>query len=69
MERFARVNALAAQDPEYRQLQQQLARLDLPFLAALEKLEPRERETILDYVRLLGTAALRLTELACENME
>lgn len=65
MERFERVYALAAQDPEYQQLQQQMARLDRSFLAALEKLNPEDREVIWDYIRTLGTSALRLTEIAC----
>lgn len=68
-ERFERVHALAAKDPEYQQLQCQMAGLDLPFLAVLEKLEPEDRAVIRDYVRTLGTSALRLTELACEMMK
>ena len=63
--RFERIHALAAKDPEFGELQSQLARLDLPFLAALEKLEPEDRGVILDYIRTLGASALRLTEIAC----
>ena len=65
---FARVHALAAEDPEYQQLQSQMAGLDLPFLAVLEKLEPEDRQVILDYIRALGASALRLTEIACETI-
>ena len=68
-ERFERVHALAAKDPEYQQLQRQMAGLDLPVLAVLEKLEPKDRAVMMDYVRALGTAAMRLTEIACENMK
>ncbi len=68
-ERFDRVHALAAQDPEYQLLQSQLAGLDIPFLAVLEKLDQEGREIIRDYIRILGTSALRLTEIACEHMK
>ena len=68
-DRFERVHALAAKDPEYQQLQQQMAGLDLPFLAVLEKLEPEDRQVILDYIRALGASALRLTEIACETIK
>ena len=67
-ERFERVHALAAKDPQYQQLQRQMAGLDLPFLAVLEKLEPEDRRVIMDYIRALGTSALRLTEIACEHI-
>ena len=68
-ERFERVHALAAKDPEYQNLQQQLVGLDLPVLEVLEKLEPRDQAVIRDYIRILGTSALRLTEIACENIK
>lgn len=68
-ERFAQVHILAAKDPEYQQLQSQMAGLDLPFLAALEKLNPADRQIIRDYVRALGASALRLTEIACEYLK
>ena len=67
--RFERIHALAAEDPAYQHLQRQMAGLDLPFLAVLEKLEPEDRQVILDYTRALGTSALRLTEIACEYMK
>ena len=66
--RFDGVYALAAKDPGYHQLQRQLAAMDLPFLEVLEKLNPEDRAVVREYVRLLGTSALRLTEIACENM-
>ena len=68
-ERFERVHALAAKDPQYQQLQHQMAGLDLPVLEVLEKLEPQDREILMDYIRILGTSALRLTEIACENIK
>ena len=66
--RFERIHALAATDPEYQRLQGQMAGLDLPFLAALEKLEQKDRAVIMDYIRTLGASALRLTEIACESI-
>lgn len=66
--RFEWIHALAAEDPEYQRLQRQLAGLDVPVLAALEKLEQKDRAVILDYIRVLGASALRLTELACESI-
>ncbi len=68
-ERFERIHALAAEDREYQGLQRQMAGLDLPFLAVLEKLEPEDRQVILDYIRALGASALRLTEIACETIK
>ena len=68
-ERFERIHALAAEDPEYQRLLRQMAGLDLPFLAVLEKLEPEDRGVILDYIRTLGASALRLTEIACETIK
>ena len=65
-ERFQQVLSAAAADPEYQRLRSRLEELDLPLLAVLEKLEPREQTLIRDYIRLLGTSALRLTEIACE---
>ena len=66
---FERVHALAAKDPEYQNLQQQLAGLDLPVLEVLEKLESGDQSVIREYIRILGASALRLTEIACENMK
>ena len=68
-ERFERVHTLAAKDAQYQNLQQQLAGLDLPVLKVLQKLEPRDQSVIRDYIRVLGASALRLTEIACENMK
>ena len=66
-ERFEQAHTLAAQDPEYQQLQHRLAELDLPLLAVLEKLEPEDQAVIRAYIRALGASALRLTEIACMN--
>ncbi len=68
-ERFAHIHTLAAADPEYLELQRRCARLDLPFLTVLEKLPEEDRTVILDYIRALGTSALRLAEIACEHMK
>ena len=65
-QRFSRVLALAAADPEYQDLQNECARMDQAVLAALEKLPPADRELLRDYIHILGASALRLTELACE---
>ena len=65
-QRFSRVLALAAADPEYQDLQNECARMDQAVLAALEKLPPKDRETLRDYIHTLGASALRLTEIACE---
>ena len=67
-ERFAQVLALAAADPEYQALQQKCAELDGAFLTALEKLPKKDRAAVLNYIRALGSSALRLTELACEPL-
>lgn len=66
-QRFSRVLALAAADPEYQDLQNECARMDQAVLAALEKLPPADRELLRDYIHILGASALRLTELACEQ--
>ena len=68
-ERFAWVHGLAAEDPEYQRLRHRLEELDLPVLAVLEKLEPKDQTVIREYIRALGASALRLTELACGNIE
>lgn len=66
-DRFRRVLALAASDPEYQDLQDRCAALDRVVLSALEKLSAEDRRAILDYIRALGSSALRLTEIACEE--
>ena len=65
-QRFSRILALAAADPEYQDLQNECARMDQAVLTALEKLPPADRELLRDYIHILGASALRLTELACE---
>ena len=67
-ERFRQVLALAAADPEYQTLQNRCAELDRRVLDALEKLPDEDRAAVLDYIQTLGTAALRLTELACAQI-
>ena len=42
--------------------------LDKRVLGALEKLPPKDRSVIREYIRVLGASALRLTEIACETM-
>ena len=64
-ERFRQVLALAAADPEYQTLQNRCAELDRRVLDALQKLPDEDSTAIRDYIRILGTSALRLTELAC----
>ena len=65
--RFRDVLERAASDPEYQNLQKKFAELDPMVLAALDKLPGTDRTAVLDYIRVLGTSALRLTELACEH--
>ena len=67
-DRFRQVLALAAADPEYQALQRECEELDKRVLGALEKLPPKDRSVIREYIRVLGASALRLTEIACETM-
>ena len=67
-ERFRQVLAVAAADPEYQTLQTRCAELDRRVLDALEKLPPEDRAAVLDYIKTLGTSALRLTEIACAQI-
>ena len=64
-ERFRQVLAAAAADAQYQALQTRCAELDRRVLDALEKLSDEDRAAVLDYIQTLGTAALRLTEIAC----
>ena len=64
-ERFRQVLAAAAADPEYQSLQTRCAELDRRVLDALQKLPDEDRAAVLDYIKTLGTSALRLTEIAC----
>ena len=66
-ERFRQVLAVAAADPEYQTLQTRCAELDRRVLDALQKLPDEDRAAVLDYIKTLGTSALRLTEIACAN--
>ena len=65
--RFAQVLAQAAADPEYQVQQNKCAELDGAFLSALDKLPKKDRAVVRDYIRALGSSALRLTEIACEQ--
>ena len=64
-ERFRQVLALAAADEQYQVLRNRCAELDSRVLDALEKLPPEDRAAVLDYIKALGSSALRLTEIAC----
>ena len=66
-ERFRQVLAAAAADEQYQALRNRCAELDSRVLDALEKLPPEDRTAVLDYIKALGTSALRLTEIACAN--
>ena len=66
-QRFSRVLALAAADPEYQSLQGECAGLESAVLTALEKLCREDRTVVTDYIRALGASALRLAEIACEE--
>lgn len=65
LDRFRQVQSTASGDAEYLALQRRCAELDLPFLAAMEKLSAEDRAVVMDYIRALGASALRLTEIAC----
>ena len=66
MQRFEQVQALAARDQTYQELIASCAALDGKVLEILERLPEEDRQTIREYLRLVGTSALRLTEIACE---
>ena len=52
---------------EYQTLQARCAELDEQVLAALDKLPEEDRAALREYIQTLGTSALRLTEIACNN--
>ena len=66
LERFEQVQALAVRDQVYQELVASCAALDGRVLAILERLPEEDRQTIREYLRLVGSSALRLTEIACE---
>ena len=63
--RFEHILSLAAGDETYQQLLQQCSNLDRPLAEVL----PGETQSLFrEYIRLLGVSALRLAEIACEEI-
>ena len=67
-ERFEHILSLAAGDETYRQLLQQCAALDQPLAEVLSGLPGETQMLFREYIRVLGASALRLVEIACEEL-
>ena len=66
--RFEHILSLAAEDETYQQLLQQCSNLDRPLAEVLEGLPGETQSLFREYIRLLGASALRLAEIACEEI-
>ena len=66
--RFEHILSLAAGDETYQQLLRQCSNLDRPLAEVLEGLPGETPSLFREYIRLLGTSALRLAEIACEEI-
>ena len=59
-----RVDALAAKDVEYRELEQQRKALERAYEGLLARLSEEDRELLLEYMDVAGNMQYRLTQLA-----
>ena len=59
-----RVEALAKADPEYCELAQQQALLVTAFESLVERMDPVDRELLLDYMDVVGNMQYRFSQLA-----
>ena len=59
-----RVDALAKADPEYCELAQQQALLVTAFESLVERMDPVDRELLLDYMDVVGNMQYRFSQLA-----
>ena len=66
--RFEHILALAAGDETYQQLLQQCSDLDRPLAEVLDGLPGETQMLFREYIRVLGASALRLVEIACEEL-
>ena len=58
------VDALAKSDPEYCELAQQQALLVTAFELLVERMDPVDRELLLDYMDVVGNMQYRFSQLA-----
>ena len=58
-----RVDALAKADPEYCELAQQQALLVSAFESLVERMNPVDRELLLDYMDVIGNMQYRFSQL------
>ena len=59
-----RVDVLAKSDPEYCELAQQQALLVSAFESLVERMDPVDRELLLDYMDVIGNMQYRFSQLA-----
>lgn len=59
-----RVDGLAKEDPEYRELARQRESLEGDFDALLDRLSEKDRELLLEYMDVVGNMQYRLSQLA-----
>lgn len=66
--RFEHILSLAAGDETYQQLLRQCSNLDRPLAEVLAGLPGETQMLFREYIRMLGASALRLVEIACEEL-
>jgi len=59
-----RVDALAKADPEYRELAQQRIDLEPRYEAMLQRMNPKDRELLLEYMDVTANMQYRISQLA-----
>ena len=64
-ERYKWIHRKLEEDPEFLLLRERLREAEADFLAAMEALSPEHRQSVTEYLGILGELSDRLTEICC----